>query len=1222
MGSGTSRRRQSATLNIRPGKQARRNRNLSAGGASLVATLIGTGAALAPAATITWTGGTTHTGTSWSLASNWNTNTVPAGGDDVSIPFVTALSPTNVTYDYTGPDVTLNNLTISRGNSFGPTYSSSLTIAGADNLTAANELVGDSSTGGTKGFGVINQSAGINTVPNTLVLGNQATDSGLYNLSGTGILTIFGSGNNVLTVGNLGSGTLNQSGGQEWDGNIIIAAGSGSGTYNLSGGSLNPNSEEIGNHAGVGTFTQTGGQNGDALSAEMRLIVGANGTYALSGDSSTLTSHDETIAGAFNQSAGTHVVGSSTSGSGYSMNVTSGTYTLSQTGVLEVNGPETIGVSGGGIGTFTQTGGQHRVSNDLILGSQTGSSGSFALSGGTLSVGNNETIGSSGTGAFSQSAGSNTVGAAFTIGAGSSYALSGSGVLTVAAQETITGTFTQTGGSNTANNPNNLQQFGINIGGTYHLDGGDLTSESVEAVSDGGLFVQTAGTHTIGSSGEHVFLALTGTNFGSGGVGGTYTLSNSGVLKVNGSLFVGGLDVNGDVGAGHASESNGPGVFNMQGGNLTTTDSIKIWDVAGNVFNFSGGTVTTPLLQGPSSRFNWTAGTLNYVDPAGLIIGPGQFFQSLALNPGMTINTQTLSITTGGTFTPNGGALSADGGIKLTGGTLSVPNGVSFDNTAQISGYGVITGAGNFTNFGAIDIPGGTLYFNSTGTISNAGLISLEPGSNLLAVNRLENTGTIELDGANHINNISNDAGGVIKGAGYTTGPLLNNAGATLQVTGTFNLGQPLDNAGTIDLLGPASTLSGQPLTNTGTLRGEGTIIDSVTNGAGGHILVDDGNVLLFSGINGNNAGQINLQGGTVHFAQSLINSSAGLITGHGYLYADSGLTNNGQIQLASQSTDVHGDFTGASASKVIISGGATATFYDPVTLASGSEFRVSTGSTAVFFGDVSGTSNFTGTGTKDFEAGTSSLVQLQTGGETAVQANASLSASTIRENSLAVSGHVTITPDGINSGASKVNALSVTGQLDLTDNKLIVSGGDAGTWNGSSYTGISKLVQSGRNGGQWNGDGIITTSLSGAADKLHSIGVATADQIGKVGQTFGGITLTSGDVLVMYTYGGDANLDGKINIDDYGLIDSHVGQSGTAFGWHNGDFNYDGKINIDDYGIIDSNIGAQGAPIPTMTTPQTPATAIEGVAAVPEPAGLCSIALAGAVLIRRRRRS
>ena len=57
---------------------------------------------------------------------------------------------------------------------------------------------------------------------------------------------------------------------------------------------------------------------------------------------------------------------------------------------------------------------------------------------------------------------------------------------------------------------------------------------------------------------------------------------------------------------------------------------------------------------------------------------------------------------------------------------------------------------------------------------------------------------------------------------------------------------------------------------------------------------------------------------------------------------------------------------------------------------------------------------------------------------------------------------------------------------------------------------------------------------------------------------------------LLMFSWGGDANLDGKINIDDYGQIDFNVGSSGSVFGWSNGDFNYDGKIDLDDYGIID----------------------------------------------------
>src|SRR4029434_3618179 len=94
--------------------------------------------------------------------------------------------------------------------------------------------------------------------------------------------------------------------------------------------------------------------------------------------------------------------------------------------------------------------------------------------------------------------------------------------------------------------------------------------------------------------------------------------------------------------------------------------------------------------------------------------------------------------------------------------------------------------------------------------------------------------------------------------------------------------------------------------------------------------------------------------------------------------------------------------------------------------------------------------------------------------------------------------------------------------------------------------------------------------------------------------------------------YGGDANLDGKINVDDYGRIDFNV-NLGTA-GWYNGDFNYDGKINVDDYGIIDFNVGIQGAPFPTGSGAQS------GVVAVPEPSTVCLLVTCGVAGRRRRK--
>ena len=217
--------------------------------------------------------------------------------------------------------------------------------------------------------------------------------------------------------------------------------------------------------------------------------------------------------------------------------------------------------------------------------------------------------------------------------------------------------------------------------------------------------------------------------------------------------------------------------------------------------------------------------------------------------------------------------------------------------------------------------------------------------------------------------------------------------------------------------------------------------------------------------------------------------------------------------------------------------------------------------------------------------------------------------------------GTLKVAPGGLAAGVSVVNttAIGSTGKFDITDNHLIDHSTGAGTWQTTNtYSGITGLVATGKGTSNlWNGTtGIITSQTQAIGSNFHSIGVAKGSDArpNTVSETalWAGQTIVANDTLVMYTYGGDATLDGKINVDDYIKIDNGIAAGLT--GWSNGDFNYDGKVNIDDYTtVIDANIGNQnGFVFPT-------GGGITGVTAIPEPVLLAPVG-ATALLMRRRR--
>ena len=120
--------------------------------------------------------------------------------------------------------------------------------------------------------------------------------------------------------------------------------------------------------------------------------------------------------------------------------------------------------------------------------------------------------------------------------------------------------------------------------------------------------------------------------------------------------------------------------------------------------------------------------------------------------------------------------------------------------------------------------------------------------------------------------------------------------------------------------------------------------------------------------------------------------------------------------------------------------------------------------------------------------------------GKTSVATGATLIASSLRQNTLTLHGDAQVRPDGITTAVSTLANLTIDAghQLDLTNNKLIVTGIAAGTWNNGAYDGISGMVQTGRINGTWTGSGLITsqTNAKAAGGFLTTLAVASAGDV------------------------------------------------------------------------------------------------------------------------------
>jgi hypothetical protein len=200
--------------------------------------------------------------------------------------------------------------------------------------------------------------------------------------------------------------------------------------------------------------------------------------------------------------------------------------------------------------------------------------------------------------------------------------------------------------------------------------------------------------------------------------------------------------------------------------------------------------------------------------------------------------------------------------------------------------------------------------------------------------------------------------------------------------------------------------------------------------------------------------------------------------------------------------------------------------------------------------------------------------------------------------NAFAVTYSSYVSVDNFNVGNLTITS---TGCLDLQSYGIV------------RYTGIEEIeayIKNGYNNGGWDGLGGIISSAA-ANDLYYASGIALIygqDYLDYLGQDqFYNHHVGGSDSLIRYTYLGDANLDGKVNEEDFGLIET--GMACGLSGWIWGDFDYDGMVTESDFDMATY--------VSTLDLP-----CLGAAYSVPEPSTiimLISIAI-GAIAWHRRR--
>ncbi len=965
-----------------------------------------------------------------------------------------------------------------------PTANSSITLSGANTYTGGTVLnnshmiiTADNNLGSSTGTITLNsaqlETRGLVNTARNIVLAGTGDILNSYNEveSFSGVI----SGAGPVTVTNFGGGVLAFSGANTYTGGTIIQdgilavstdanLGASSGNITLQGGTLKTlaslttaRSVVLASGGSSGPYIDTDGAHTDTFSGVI------SGTTSLNIEDSTLGSSGKVIFSGANTYAGLTKISNGTL-------ALSGTGTIADSSYLQILTGAVFDISATASGaTVKSFGGYGNINLGAEPLAETITSGNVADFDGVMSGTGSLTL--SGTGGTQYFKGINTYTGATIINDGT-LALSHGG--SIAASSGVT----------------------LNLS-TSVLDITQATSgETIKALSGSlGTVALGSQTLTISGTGSSTFdgvIQNSGISPGTGGgltvSGGTETLSGANVYTGATTITGGTLSLSG---TGSIVDSSGVvlgsgGTFDISG----TTGGATIVGLTGSggTVNLGGKTLSLALSTSQTDTFN------------GIIEGTGG---------GLTLSGTSATEILGGTNTYSGTTTITSGTLEFTGSTANLTGGIvnnsnlNFQQTANSSFSGVISGTGTVTQDGSA-----ATTLTLSGANTDSGVITITAGT-------LKFTGSTAGLGGNLIDNsalvfgqtASSSLTGIISGTGTVTQAGAPGTTLTLAGNNTYS-GATTVSAGTLELSGLTAGLTGGIVDNSalvfqqaannslsGVISGSGTVTE---NGASGTTLTLSG-ANTYSGITTISSGTLDLAGTTggmtgnivdnssLAFVQTASSSLSGIISGTGGVTEDGSagttLTLSGANTYSGTTTITSGTLEYA---------GSTASLTGGIVNNSALVFHQAASST--LSSAISGTGSLT-------ENGSAGTALTLTG------ANTYTGPTTISSGSLNVGtggslAHSNIT---IDSGASLGGTGTITWNLSNNTGDLI---SNSGTLN---ITGLNLILNI--SGTQTQSQYILANDASGI---LSGTRFATVTGLGSGTIDYTGTTLNPNDIVLV----------------------------------------------------------------------------------------------------------